>query len=98
MPDERFQVEGRRFWRGCFSEVDGTPSSSRVLSAFLTIMGAAWVTVIVIAHVRHPYEPILPDLAGLAMFIGVPYGINKGSDMIGKVVSVYKTNVTGTKE
>lgn len=98
MDDNRFNITGKRFWRGAFSEADGTPSSSRILSAFLTVMASGWVSLIVWAHIKHPYEPILPDLAGLAFFIGVPYGINKGNDAIGKIVSVYRTNVNGDEK
>lgn len=95
MADERFRLSGKSFLQGFFCEADGTPSSSRLLSAVFGVASIVWVSLIVWAHIHHPYEPILPDLTGLAIFIGVPYGINKGSDMVVKGVSVFKTNING---
>lgn len=88
------EARARGFWRGVFSEVDGTPSSSRVLGATFGILALVWVSLIVWAHIHSHYEPMLPDLGGLAVFISTPYGINKGSDAIVKAVSIFKTNVT----
>ena len=58
------------FWRGVFSEQDGTPSFSRVATAFLVSGAIAWVTVIV----ARTHE--LPSLDGLALFMGTLYGTN----------------------
>lgn len=91
--ESRLEARARGFWRGVFSEQDGTPSSSRVLGAVFCVAAVVWVSLIVVAHIRAHYDPILPDLGGLGFFIGVPYGINKSSDAVAKVVSVFRTNV-----
>ena len=59
------------FWRGVFSEADGTPSLSRVGTGVLVGFACGWVTAIV----RHSNS--LPELGGLALFITVLYGTNK---------------------
>jgi hypothetical protein len=58
------------FWKGVFSEVDGTPSFSRVSTGLIVSFACGWVTAIV----RHNHA--LPDLAGLALFVGTLYGAN----------------------
>jgi hypothetical protein len=59
------------FWRGVFSEPDGTPSFSRVATGLLVSFACGWVTAIVWKN------HALPDFAGLALFIGTLYGSNK---------------------
>lgn len=85
------------FWRwaaGAFSESGpGSPSASRTLAGVFGAASIVWISMIVHAHIRNHYEPILPDMGGLALFVSTLYGINKGSDVVGKVVSVFRTNV-----
>ncbi|SRR5258708_3637192 len=59
------------FWRGVFSEPDGTPSFSRVATGLLVSFACGWVTAIVWKN------HVLLDFAGLALFIGTLYGSNK---------------------
>jgi hypothetical protein len=59
------------FWRGVFSESDGTPSLSRIATGVLIGFACGWVTSIV----KHTFT--LPDFAGLALLISSVYGINK---------------------
>lgn len=59
------------FWRGVFSEADGTPSSSRIFTALLVAFSLGWVTHLVW------HDNALPDFAGLALFVGTLYGTNK---------------------
>ena len=59
------------FLRGVFSESDGTPSSSRIFTGILVAFAMGWVTDLV----RHNHA--LPDFGGLAMLLGVLYGVNK---------------------
>ena len=59
------------FWRGVFSEEDGTPSLSRVATMILVFFACGWVTYIV------RKTTILPDFTGLIMFISTIYGINR---------------------
>jgi hypothetical protein len=59
------------FWRGVFSEPDGTPSFSRVATAVLVAFAMGWVT----ALVRMNHQ--LPDFGGLVLLIGALYGVNK---------------------
>lgn len=63
------------FWRQVFSE-SGEGSSSRVFTGFLIMAAVAWVTMLVY------WNHALPDLAGLTLFIGSIYGINKGFNTI----------------
>lgn len=59
------------FWRGVFSEPDGTPSFSRVATAVVVAFACGWVTALV--HHNH----MLPALIELGGFIGVLYGANQ---------------------
>lgn len=68
----------RPFWLWCFSEQDGTPSFSRVATAFLLFFAVGWVTALVCKHWA------LPDFAGLIGFVGVLYGLNRASAAFGK--------------
>lgn len=60
-----------KFWRGVFSDADGTPSFSRVASGFALCFACGWITAVVLKHYA------LPDFAGISMFVGTLYGINK---------------------
>jgi hypothetical protein len=64
------------FWAWVFSESDGTPSLSRVATAILVAFAMGWVTNIV--WKTHA----LPDFAGLALFVGTLYGLNKSADFL----------------
>ena len=70
MPDAN---HGAPFWRGAFSESDGTPSFSRVATAVIVGFSMGWVTALV--RVNHQ----LPDFGGLVLLIGALYGVNKVS-------------------
>jgi hypothetical protein len=59
------------FWRGVFSEPDGTPSFSRVATSVIVAFAVGWVT----ALVRMNHQ--LPDFGGLVLLIGALYGVNK---------------------
>ncbi len=59
------------FWRGVFSEPDGTPSFSRVSTAVVVAFACGWVTALV--HHNH----VLPALIELGGFVGVLYGANQ---------------------
>lgn len=73
------------FWKPVFSESDGTPSFSRIVSALVTTFALGWVTAIVWSHIKAHTEPILPDFGGLAMFISIFYGLNVGSRAIARL-------------
>lgn len=67
------------FWRGVFSESDGTPSSSRVFTGMLVSFACGWVTNLVC------HNHLLPDFAGLSLFVGSLYGVNRlGNYLQGK--------------
>jgi hypothetical protein len=61
----------QNFWKGVFSEPDGTPSFSRVATGFLVCFAAGWVTHLVW------HNHALPEFAGLALFIGTLYSANQ---------------------
>ncbi len=65
------------FWRGVFSESDGTPSFSRVATAVIVAFAMGWVTALVRANHQ------LPEFGGLVLLIGTLYGVNKVSGAIG---------------
>ncbi len=67
----------KAFWRGVFSEPDGTPSFSRVATGLIVAFALGWVTSLV--RTNHA----LPDFGGLVLFISALYGVNK----IGAAVS-----------
>lgn len=66
------------FWRGVFSESDGTPSFSRIATGVAVAFAVGWVTELVLR--LHT----LPDFAGLSCFIGTLYGVNKISNAFGR--------------
>ncbi len=59
------------FWRGVFSEPDGTPSFSRIATAVLVSFACGWVTALI------RYTHTLPSLLDLGLFITVLYGTNQ---------------------
>lgn len=64
-----------QFFKGVFSESDGTPSFGRVQTFIHGVFGCGWVT----SFVMHNHFA-LPDsitLAGILAFIMGPYGTNK---------------------
>ena len=65
------QTMNQSFWRGVFCETDGTPSFSRVATGLIVAFALGWVTHLVW------HNNALPDFAGLVMFIGALYGVNK---------------------
>ncbi len=58
------------FWVWVFCEQDGTPSFSRVATGIIVAFALGWVTRIVCK------SNILPDFAGLSLFVTVLYGAN----------------------
>jgi hypothetical protein len=78
MPVVEVKLDVKRpFWAWVFAEQDGTPSFSRVATAFLLCFACGWVTALVMKHWA------LPDFAGLIAFIGVLYGINRAPSVLG---------------
>ena len=73
------------FWRGVFSEQDGTPSFSRVATGFIVGCALTWVTFIV--WKTHG----LPELLGLCGFVTVLYGTNKLSGAAASIFNKDKT-------
>lgn len=67
----------QNFWRGVFSETDGTPSFSRVATAVIVGFAMGWITSLV--RMNHQ----LPDFGGLVLLIGTLYGVNKFSGALG---------------
>ena len=65
------------FWRGVFSD-GGQPSFSRLASGFVVAFSLGWVTHLVW------HNHALPDFAGLALFIGTLYGLNRVTTAFGK--------------
>jgi len=65
------------FWRGVFSEPDGSPSFSRVATAVIVAFATGWVTALV--RLNHQ----LPDFGGLVLLIGTLYGVNKVAGAVG---------------
>jgi hypothetical protein len=62
------------FWRGVFSENDGTPSSTRIFTGLAVAFSLGWVTHLVSKN------NALPDFMGLCLFIGTLYGLNAGKN------------------
>lgn len=65
------------FWQRVFSD-GGQPSFSRIATGLIVAFSCGWVTKLV----WHNYS--LPDFAGLALFIGTLYGINKAGNAFSK--------------
>jgi hypothetical protein len=66
----------KKFWRGVFSETDGTPSFSRIATAVLVAFAIGWVTALILRN------HAMPDVSGLALLIGTLYGVNKISNAL----------------
>jgi hypothetical protein len=67
-----------RFWRGVFSEADGSPSFSRIATAVVVAFAVGWTSELV--RLNHA----LPDFGGMTCFVGTLYGVNKLSAALGR--------------
>lgn len=63
----------RGFWRGVFSDPDGTPSTSRVATLLLVLTGCFAVAFLTV--VNHALPPAV-ELAALGLFVTVLYATN----------------------
>jgi hypothetical protein len=70
-----------KFLRSVFSEVDGTGSCSRILSAVFAVAVICWVTYIVCT------VHSIPPLGDAATLVACPYAINKLATKIADAVS-----------
>jgi hypothetical protein len=61
------------FLKGVLSDGD-YPSASRVMSLIIVLFGCVWISYLV--KVNHA----IPDVTGVALLIGVPYGLNVGAN------------------
>ena len=77
-PSAQVNSADLKFWRGVFSENDGTPSFARVATAVVVAFAVGWTTALV--KLNHA----LPDFAGLSCFLGTLYGVNKISGALGR--------------
>lgn len=86
------------FLKGVYSESDGTPSSSRILSLILALV-ASFVLIVVTLHIIKIQDlsiltvwlsslPLL--ISSLVLFFTAPYGVNKGSGSISDLLSLFK--------
>lgn len=89
--------EAKSFWRGVFSD-SGEPSSSRILTALLSIGTLALLTVIVV-HLIRLHDPAqlslwltsLPGIfVGLVGFGAAPYTVNRASGSITDILSSFR--------
>lgn len=96
MPDQLqpAQSERKTFWRSVFSD-SGEPSSSRILTALLSIGSLGLLTSIVM-HLIHLHDPAqlslwltaLPGVVlGLVGFSSAPYAMNRASGSISDILS-----------
>jgi len=69
------------FVQEIFNEENGKTSFARIGSFISLLAGIAWVSFLV--YKNH----VLPDLSGVSLFIGVPYGTNKFSSVVSQFVS-----------
>src|SRR5690348_9414221 len=77
----RMSDDAKKFWLGVFSD-SGLPSASRVMSLGMILPASIiWVSYLVV--VNHA----LPDLRGVAMLIGTPYGLNVGTKAVSGIFS-----------
>lgn len=65
----------KSFWRGAFSDPDGTPSFARVASGVVVVAAVSWVTAVIV--MQHS----LPTFEGVSAFLVAAlaslYGTNK---------------------
>jgi hypothetical protein len=66
------------FIKEIFNEENGKTSFARIGSFLSLLAGVGWVSYLV--YKNH----VLPDLSGISLFIGVPYGTNKFTNFIGQ--------------
>lgn len=90
MADDRFQLPLKQFLQGAYCD-NGVPSSSRLLSTFLSV-GCLLILAVLFRHVMYqPQDKLavwLPNLpyiiGGLALFSQSPYGLTKFSDIFNR--------------
>lgn len=71
------------FWRGVFSESDGTPSFSRVATSVIVGFACFWITYLVVKN--HGF----PEFMGVGGFVTVLYGTNKLSGALSSVAGIF---------
>lgn len=64
------------FFRGLYSERDGTPSSARWHTGIVIWFACAWVSYLVWKTLK------LPDFAGIALFVGTVAGLTYGANQL----------------
>lgn len=69
------------FFKKLFSD-SGEVSFSRTASGIAVICSCVWVSYVVYKNIA------IPDLSGIALFIGTLYGLGKVSETIQKIKSV----------
>lgn len=67
------------FWRGVFSEPNGSPSSSRVMMGFHGIVGSVGLLHLIFHNHAAP-DPL--TIAAIGTFVALPYGINQVKNAI----------------
>jgi hypothetical protein len=85
------------FWKGVFSEADGTPSASRVIMFILSIVVSYCLIILVRAMVGMDaaraglFLTAFPYVVGaLALLITAPYAVNKGSGALTDILQMFK--------
>lgn len=86
--------ERKEFWRSVFSD-SGEPSSSRILTALLSL-GALGILTAIVVHLIRLHDPAqlslwltaLPGIVlGLVGFSSAPYAMNRASGSISDILS-----------
>ena len=73
------------FWKSLFRDVDGTASSSRVLTALVTVTTLFWVTFVTLKHAQIPeLHPVETFLCSVIMSL---YGVSRISQALTAITS-----------
>jgi hypothetical protein len=93
------------FWRGVFSESDGSPSSSRVAMMWRCLADIAVVILYVIAITHASVDrlalllsafPVI--LAALSLWTVAPYGANKGAGAVSDAAQTLQSYFASKKQ
>jgi len=77
----------REFWRTVFSEESGSPSFSRVATAFVTVVVTGLLVYIVISTKQFPE---VATMAGITAFAGSLYATNRATDKLADVIAALR--------
>jgi hypothetical protein len=90
----------KSFWKGAFSEPDGTGSASRILSAIVVVFGLSWITITIVHNILalKSAAMTIPELGTVSAFVSAVVGVLYGTNKVFSKLSDTVSNITVNKK